>query len=419
MQQSSRYIISIGAGIGCISIIYFLMLIVHMPFIVTALATAAALFFLCRWICATPFTEQEHFSKMSTYVLIAGAFIFVNEALDIAQKHGVWDAWAIWNLNAKYLANPDHWQNMLLNTKFSHPDYPLALPATVAFFSRLLGQFNHLVPFAVALLITLCIPMLVFTELRKNSLLVAGITLLLFVTNEFYLMQGTYQLADTLLAFYFLCSLVCINHHQEDKRMLVLTGAFLGLSIWTKNEGVILAGIFILFHWRELLGRYRIKYTLTGIAVPIITWAVFKGLYAPPNDLVQQHNSKVYGYLVDPKRYQIVWNYFADNLKHFTVLKWAVVIYLAFCAWRRTAPDKQVLMILACMGVYLMVYVVTTNDLEWHLFTSQSRLMHQLMPALMYLLARKLAGSNRATTNFRARFFSAQQHPQSPVSRWE
>src|ERR1044071_2020674 len=171
MQLSSRYIISIGAGIGCTKILYFLSLVVHLPFAVTALLIAAALFFLCRWIYTTPFEEPERFSKLSIYALIAGAFILTNEALDTAHKHGVWDAWAIWNLNAQYLMYPEHWQNMLLNTQFSHPDYPLALPATVAFFSRLLGQFNYLIPFAISFLITLCIPALIFAELRKNSIL--------------------------------------------------------------------------------------------------------------------------------------------------------------------------------------------------------------------------------------------------------
>ncbi|MCD6064395.1 MAG: hypothetical protein K0R82_2306, partial [Flavipsychrobacter sp.] len=230
--------------------------------------------------------------------------------------------------------------------------------------------------------------------------------------NEFYLMQGTYQLADTLLAFYFLCALACINHHKEDKRMLVLSSAFLGLCVWTKNEGVILAVIFVLFHLPELFGQYKFKFTLAGLAVPIGVWALFKGLYAPPNDLVQQHNSSVYAYLLQPERYEIVGRFFTGNLKHFKELKWAVVVYLLLCLWRRKTPDKQILMVLACLAAYMMVYVITTNDLEWHLSTSQSRLMHQLMPALMYLFGRKLAGGEKSATGLRARFFSARQHLQ-------
>jgi len=51
-----------------------------------------------------------------------------------ATPHGAWDAWAIWNLRARFLAGPgDAWRAAFDDAlAWSHTDYPLLLPATVA-----------------------------------------------------------------------------------------------------------------------------------------------------------------------------------------------------------------------------------------------------------------------------------------------
>jgi hypothetical protein len=117
--------------------------------------------------------------------------------------------------------------------------------------------------------------------------------------------------------------------------------------------------------------------------------------------------------LKDKARYKLIYDSFTTNLnEHFNGLKWCVLIYLLLCIVLRRTPDKRILMILCCMLIYLLVYVVSPNNLEWHLFTSLSRLMHQLMPVTMYTLAMMLAGDTKTTTGFRARFVSVRQRLQ-------
>ena len=52
-----------------------------------------------------------------------------------AHPHGRWDAWAIWNLRAKFLATPsDRWRDAFDPVvSWSHPDYPLLLPLAVSY----------------------------------------------------------------------------------------------------------------------------------------------------------------------------------------------------------------------------------------------------------------------------------------------
>src|SRR5690606_17502179 len=124
-----------------------------------------------------------------------------------------------WNMHAAYLADADHWKQVFSNTRYAHPDYPLMLPGIIAFFERLGG--NHLlVPFAVHYLIMLLIPVWIYIETWPRSGLIAAITLLLFVTNDFSVAQGLSQLADTMVGFFLLAAMICVNHGKEDKRLL-------------------------------------------------------------------------------------------------------------------------------------------------------------------------------------------------------
>jgi hypothetical protein len=410
-MQSSKYILSIGAAIGGISTLYFLSLIAHLPFIISAALIGISIYPFIRWFGKQLLGTNERIGNFAVGILIAGAVILTNKVYYIATIYGPWDAWAIWNLNAKYLISSEHWQNMFMNTKFTHPDYPLALPSTIAFFSRLAGgQFNLLIPFAFHFLITLSIPILIFTETYKRSIIVAGTALLLMATNEFYLLQGMHQMADTLLSFFLLCAMVSMQQHKDDPRMLVMSAAFLGCCMWTKNEGVILTIIFCIFHYKEFFGKYRAKYSFAGFALPVVVWAIFKFGYATDNDMVAAQGQETLELLKDTARYKLIYDSFITNLnEHFNGLKWCVLVYLLLCIILRRTPDKRILMILCCMLTYLLVYVVSPNNLEWHLFTSLSRLMHQLMPVTMYTLAMMLAGDSKTTSGFQARFVSIRQ----------
>jgi hypothetical protein len=418
MQQGSRYILTIGAGIGCTGILYFLSLVLHLPFIATVPLVATTIYLLAKWMNPKQLVQgaiEKPVGKFPVILLAISMFLLTNKAYYIATQYGQWDAWAIWNLHATYLAHPQYWKNLFLNTSFAHPDYPLLLPAVIAFLNRLLLQTqNVLVSYGFHFLITLLIPVIIYLETFRKSIFIAGLTLILFATNEFYIEQGLAQMADTLLAFFLLCALVSIDHHKEDKHMLLLSAAFLGLCMWTKNEGLIIAVIFAAFHFKELFGTGRLRFSLIGFALPFTTWLLFKLSYAPTNDVVAGQGQETLQRLVQPQRYQLIYDYFVKNMhQYFRDAKYGVAIYLLICTIRRRMPDKRLLMLLTILLAYMAIYVVSPRELEWHLFTSQLRLMHQLMPAIMYVLASRFAGSGDGTNaGFQARFVSMRQRLQ-------
>jgi hypothetical protein len=405
MTRASRYILSIAAAIGLTSMVYFFGLILQLPFAIIVLLVFGACFFAIRWMNKERWVvTEERASRFAFFILLAGVYLITSKVYHFATKYGEWDAWAIWNLHAKYLADSNKWQQLFLNTAYAHVDYPLALPGNIAFFSRLaVDKSMLLVPFGFHFLVTLCIPILIFVALQKKSTVVSGLALLLLATDEFYLKEGISQYADTLLAFFFLCAFIAVNH-QEERKSVVLTGFMLGCCLWTKNEGVILAAVFTIFYLPLLLKARLLKYFAAGILIPLIVWTIFKLLYAPSNDVLAGQGDKTWDYIFQPERYELIRKFLWENLMlKFKTVVYAVVIYLALCAIFKRSPDKQLLIILTCLGLYMAIYVITPRDLEWHLFTSQHRLLHQLMPATVYVLARRLSGeanSRKITTNF-------------------
>lgn len=416
MSNSSRHIAFLGSSIAVISMLYFLGLLIHLPIWATAPIALAVLILPYKLLYPkNDLSPQAPPSRLMLFLLTIGVFLITNRSYYIATKYGEWDAWAMWNMHAAYLTDPVNWKNLFLNTNFAHPDYPLMLPGIIAFFNRIFGS-SLMVPFAIHYLIMLLIPVWIYIETYARSTIIAAIILLLFASNDHYMMLGTWQLADTMLGFFFLAAIICIDHGQEDKRMLGLSAFFLGCCMWTKNEGIVLAGIFILFHLREFFSRHTIGHFFTGIAFPAAVLLLFKIGFAPKNDIISAQGQDTMQLISEKSRYQLIYDFFKRNLNdHFRTAKRGVIIYIITAAISRRV-DKHFLMILCCMAAYMFIYVITPNDLEWHLFTSLYRLMHQLMPAMMYVIAIRLAGNKkegkRSGFTFQGGFFSARQRLQ-------
>ena len=397
MQNGGRFIVIAGISSGCLGILYFLSLVLHIPFFITVVLAVAAIFLFSRWLFTGVVgadAEKTAYPFLAILLLILGIFLLVYGSYPLAVKHGGWDAWAFWNLHAKYLADPLNWRKLFTNKVGDHPDYPLLLPGVSAFFIRLTGGYGYtIIPFIFSFSIMLFIPVLIYLENLEKNIIVAGLVLLFFATNTFYLSNGVAQYADIPLAFFFLCALICVNHVPENKTNVIITAACLGCCMWTKNEGLILAAIFILFHARTLFLGGNALYFISALAVPVIVLMVFKIFYAPNNDMFSAQGRDTFSQVFMTDRYKLIYKYFSMALNEkFYFVKVAFFSYLALCIIERQWPGKQMLMLIDCMAAYMMVYVLSVEYLEWHLVTSIDRLMLQLMPAMMYVIARRFSG---------------------------
>ncbi len=392
MQRITLYLIASGIAACIASMLYFLSLqLAFLPFAVTAIVilfSFPAFFWYARQQ-ALLFRDDE--IRMILPVVIV-LFIFLStitgKTIAIAERYGEWDAWAIWNLQAKYLADPIHWKKMLLNTKNGHPDYPLLVPGIIAFFTRLLGNARvEVVSFAFSFWIAVLIPVVLFMQTLRKSFILAIVLLWFFATDTFYIARGASMYADTTLAFFFMAALISVRQQENKYLWHIVAGACIGGCSWTKNEGVVLSLIFLAFYVRQLFIQRLLKPFVLGAIFPVTVFVFFKVVYAPANDMVGGQNIHTLQQLLDTSRYQLIYRYFTDNIQQkFGTLKILVLLYLSYHLLKRKMPDKQFFLVSICLATYFIIYVLSVQDLEWHLSTSADRLLHQLMPAMVYAL---------------------------------
>jgi hypothetical protein len=391
MQKDVLIILKLAACAGAASMLYFLSLAAGLPFIVYLLLAVSCCIAIFRSARNADF-PSPNYTWWTIAALATGVFLITNRTYYLSSRWGGWDAWDIWNYHARFLADDQHWTNLFKSVQYDHPDYPLGLPALLAITVRLFGGHELLITFALHYLITLGIPLLVFFLIQHKNILVAAAALLLFATDEFYLERGVSQYADTMLAAYFLLSLIAISHAEKSSRMIAAAAFFSGCAAWTKNEGIVLALLFFAFYAKVFFSRKNLRFTFVGLALPVVTLVLFKAVYAPSNDLFQRSNGGLTEQLSDLHRYELVWRYFLDfGRDNFVATAAALLLYALFCILQKRAPAKAMVLLLACLGVYLVTYILTPYDPEWHLRTSLNRLMHQLMPACVYVVCVRLA----------------------------
>ncbi len=393
MQRTTLYILITGFAVCIISCLYFLLLALGissmlLTIILPLAAVGGMVLFFIREKTAL-LSEQSSFRMAITAFLLLNMMMRVDA---ITEKYGGWDAWAIWNLHARYLANPDHWQQLFLNVKYGHPDYPMLLPATIAYFSRVIGAGPELPAFILGIFFTFAIPVLLFMQQAQKSIIIATVVALVPAMDTFFLHQGVSMYADVPLAFFFLCAVIAVSLPVAYRLRFLLAGAALGCCIWTKNEGMILAGIFFLYHVRGITKERGLLWLFMGAVMPILTLLILKVGFAPANDLVQGIGTHTLAQITDTHRYVIVYNHFSDIMSEkLSYMMSGMLICGILYLWRKTMPGKNIMMIWTCVIAYFMVYIISPQGLEWHLATSADRLLLQLMPAAMFIIAEEVS----------------------------
>jgi hypothetical protein len=320
--------------------------------------------------------------------------------------HGEWDAWAIWNLRARFLVRAGaEWRDAFSPAiAWSHPDYPLLLPATVARLWHHDGTETVLAPILVGGLFSLATVGLLHAGVRaargEPQALLATLTLL--GTSPFAHL-GVFQYADVPLGSLLLGALVLLRAADAagsaGTPLLVASGTMLGLTAWTKNEGLLLVGAVLVARiaGRAGAGEARAWRGLGPMALGLLpvaaVVAIFKAGTAPPSELVAaQSLASLHGRLLDAARYREIGAAVGRELLGFDGWMISAVAVLAgyglLAGLRpvRTEPAVRggwVALALTATG-YLVVYLVTPYPLPWHLRTSVRRLFLQLWPACLY-----------------------------------
>lgn len=432
--------LSLGCGLGLFSVIFMLpratggQYLLAIDLVVFALLLAGYLYRnrLPAVTTTVSLSSEELDPHWLPLILRAAFAIALLAALysailrTVAHPHGDgWDAFAIWNLHARFLFRGGvHWRDGFTPLiPWSHPDYPLLLPASIAHFWTALGRENQIVPAMIGLVFTFSTVGLLFSSLARLrgqiSAILGGLTLL---TTPFFIEQGTAQYADVPLSFFILATIVLICLHENSagvrrrSGLPVLAGIYCGFAGWTKNEGLlfllaILTSQLLDFfmprrrsdttdaHSQPHITRESVREAsssfvpfLAGIAPLLLLVAWFKRSVPASNELF---SSIAFSKLLDSSRYLAILKWYGKDFLRFgdwflvpgTVL--LAALYFASPANLIPAPNSGsracLIAIVMTFAGYFVIYIITPYDLYWHLRFSLNRLFLQLWPAAIFL----------------------------------
>lgn len=415
-----RTALGTGAGVGVLSIFFFILDVagaatpaVIFGVDVVLIAVFAVLYFRGRRHRRPPSVAEEIPGFRWTWLLaVAFGVVLMATGIRVIQMAaalpvGDWDAWAMWNLRAKFLAGPPGaWRYavspLLAN---AHPDYPLLLPAFIARVWKASGNMDAIAPIVTSLLFfgaLLALLVSVVALLRGTaSAMLAGLVIL-STTSLLYWAPAQY--ADIPLAFYYLCAIALIFLDASSgggRSTLVWAGVSAGFAAWTKNEGIvflaIIAIVFAVFtFWRRGMrtALMRSAWLGAGVVPGVVLTLWFKLFLAPVSDPLVRQGASGLGRLGEIGRYSEVASGLFSNLlnlgsgvTHPLIL---VAILAILVRWNveeryRLASLMAAAVVALVFLSYCVVLLVTPYGLSWQVQSSFDRLILQVWPSAVLI----------------------------------
>lgn len=340
--------------------------------------------------------------------IITAAVFFFNS---IQNPHGLWDAWADWNLGARFISRaPYEWHGLFQQLKWNfHTNYPLLQKAFIARCWLLTGSETVWIPIGFSFIIAFCtIGLLtssisVFTS-RINGL-IAGLILL---CSPFYMVMAYSQYADNTVGYFYLATVILLiyaRHNPDVKsQVLFLAGATAGFTAWSKNEGLFfIVSLFVsqltlLFYkksFRELLSEF--KDLFLGLFPVLAVVLFFKFQIAPTNEIVSAQGARTMEKLTDISRYQIAFDWYwlrIGNFGGWFMNPWWLFFIGALLNIENLKKNIHVIvpyftLIIMMLSGGFFVFIIADLDIVSYLSSTVHRLYFQLFPTflLIYFIA--------------------------------
>ena len=330
-------------------------------------------------------------------------FLLDFQAAASANAAGEWDAAAIWNLRARYLASGgDLWRRAVYSevggymAGAAHPGYPLFLSGFIAMQWAAAGNASEIVPLAASLLFAGAPLVLLGASLASRRSLALGLLAwMVLLASEVFAAQSAAQYSDLLQGLGFLSALVLLEAADTSggRRLLVAAGLAIGLSCWIKNEGSPFAFVALaVAAWRF---RSRgILWLAVGALPGVLAVAVLKVFLVHGSEsMFPSTLGEAVEKIAGPGRWWQAALGFGKAAfeagsfwSHPVLLALVLAIALRFVpALERRGRLWLWIPVGATAVAEYCVYLITTADLDWHISTSVSRLLAQLWPSLIWL----------------------------------
>jgi uncharacterized membrane protein len=320
-----------------------------------------------------------------------------------------WDGVAMWLYKAK-LFFTQHAVGLAASPieVSRHPDYPPLYPLMVDTIYTIVGRTDDFLGKGVnfIFLTTATASCLALTGSLFGRRMAVIFTFLLVAMPLFwtYLLIGTYMgYPDYALGVLMMISLIHLYRFEvrHESAAAVFALVFAGMAALTKNEGpvflVIVAAILVVI-W--LLARPRLWPSPStavrlaagiGLALsPVLLWQLHVKTNGYTSDLLTARN---WGALLPalPRRASTIAQYARAIFSFGNDSPWLLGSYLMsalLLLTNRFAAGFTVFLAVSLQAAsYFLTYLLSPHDLMWHLSTSFDRLVIQLGPPLVLLLA--------------------------------
>ncbi len=416
--------IAAGTGFGISSLFFFFWLLIfgssdhftmfEEALLVTLLASGIIYAVKTRRGLKPPEVGQGAFTegkaggtiRIGFYIAFFTALV-ASVLVSLKNPHGGWDGWAIWNMHARFIFRAgDYWKSALSNLSgWSHPDYPLLIPLSIARGWAFIGSDKTVIPVVLALCFTFSTVLLIFSSLTvlrgEGQGLLAGLVLL---GTPFFIRHGASQYADVPLGLFMLSTIVLLTIYDRSSarndNLLFLAGMTAGFSAWTKNEGLVFLAATIVTRsflvWKMRGRKETLKEMVifsVGLLPVLVAITYFKTNIAPSNDILSSQGAVLtVDRLEDLSRYLKVLKAYAAETIGFTggaVSMPLLTIYLLLVGIEIETKDKVSLLTSAStlsivLVSYFFIFIITPLDLTWHLKYSLNRLFLQLWPSFVF-----------------------------------
>jgi len=335
-----------------------------------------------------------------SFVLALAATICMYLLIIYRWPRGDWDAWCIWNLRATFLFHGrDIFDPTYANYFWSHPDYPLLLSGSIALLWKVNGEIALWVPWLLHFLIlltALAVPMTVIRQLRGEAVaLIAGLVLL---TARPLVAIAASLYSDVLFASIFAgatAALTLANSDDPiDANLVRLAGFLTGMAAWTKNEGLlffcVLTAVLVVAIRLPIRKRLSAAFPFLAAAAPFLAVLAHYKRHMPVDPEIAAASGHFFNAILDAGRYKaVLTGYLAEAIRFpGMVLPSSAVLALwrlwGDFHWRglRSLPIAPLAAAIQHAG-YAAVYLITPNDIAWHIGSSLTRLLLQTWPAIV------------------------------------
>lgn len=205
-----------------------------------------------------------------------------------------WDTWANWSAGAKFIFY-EKGLNLDLDSEFffgkwyrAFLGHPLLSPLIQVWTSLCLGEFHEIYAKAWTPFYFISLLGIFFFAAKRETSLLTALTATFFLSSApFLTYHATDAYSDLPMGYYAFAGVITFWRYIKtgNKNLLFLSGVFIGMGMFTKNEGIFFAAaIAISLLMFTLLEKRRDKLGILHFLIPIIIiigpWVILKSIYS-------------------------------------------------------------------------------------------------------------------------------------------